>query len=103
MKKYLISIFVLVTILVVPMFVLGASADESKITETITNITDWIVRVALVLATLMYVIGGFLWLSDAGSSERVKMAKSIITSTTIGLIIILLAKALVSIVQGLVK
>jgi len=78
-----------------------ASADA--VTETIKSITDWIVTISLGIAILMYVIGGYFWIIDNGNMESVKMAKNIITSATIGLAIILIAKSLVSIVETLVK
>lgn len=89
--------FLLVTVLLIPVI---ASADA--ITSTISNITTWIVTVSTGLAILMYTVGGFLWMSDAGNAEKAKMAKSIIVSTTIGLIIILLAAGLTSIIRGFV-
>jgi hypothetical protein len=97
-KQYIILPMVLVGIILVPFF---ASADA--VTQTISNVTDWIVTISLGLATLMYIVGGFLWMSDAGNAERVKTAKSIIVSTTIGLVVILLAKGMISIVQGFTK
>ncbi|MFZ3057512.1 MAG: hypothetical protein WA092_00460 [Minisyncoccales bacterium] len=96
-KQYLIASIVLMGIILVPFLV---SADS--VTDTIENITDWIVSISLGLATLMYIVGGFLWMSDAGNTERVKTAKSIIMSTTIGLVVILMAKGMISIVSGLV-
>ncbi|MFZ2390241.1 MAG: hypothetical protein WAW15_00220 [Minisyncoccales bacterium] len=96
-KQYLIASIVLMGIILVPFL---ASADS--VTDTIENITDWIVSISLGLATLMYIVGGFLWMSDAGNTERVKTAKSIIMSTTIGLVVILMAKGMISIVSGLV-
>ncbi|KUK49949.1 MAG: transmembrane(s)proteins 9..31 [Parcubacteria bacterium 33_209] len=89
--------FLLVTVLLIPVI---ASADA--ITSTISNITTWIVTVSTGLAILMYTVGGFLWMSDAGNAEKAKMAKSIIVSTTIGLIIILLAAGLTSIIRSFV-
>jgi hypothetical protein len=89
--------FLLVAVLLIPVI---ASADA--VTSTIDNITSWIVTISTGLAILMYTIGGFLWMSDAGSAERSKMAKSIIVSTTIGLVIILLAAGLTSIIRGFV-
>jgi heme/copper-type cytochrome/quinol oxidase subunit 4 len=90
--------FLLVVILLVPII---TSADA--VTDTIKNITNWVVTVSTGVAILMYTIGGFLWMSDAGNAERSKMAKNIIVSTTIGLIIILLAAGLTSIISGFVK
>jgi uncharacterized integral membrane protein len=90
--------FLLVVILLVPII---TSADA--VTDTIKNITNWVVTVSTGVAILMYTIGGFLWMSVAGNAERAKMAKSIIVSTTIGLVIILLAAGLTSIIRGFVK
>jgi hypothetical protein len=97
-KQYLIASIVLVAMIAVPFL---ASADA--VTETITNITEWIITVSLSLAALMYIVGGFLWMSDAGNIERVKIAKNIIMSTTIGLIVILMAGGIKSIVETLVS
>ncbi|MFA5208168.1 MAG: hypothetical protein WC428_05950 [Candidatus Paceibacterota bacterium] len=96
-KQYLIIPVILMGLILVPYL---ASADA--VTDTIENITDWIVSISIGLATLMYIVGGFLWMSDAGNVERVKTAKNIIMSTTIGLIVILMAKGMISIVSGLV-
>lgn len=89
--------FLLVAVLLIPVI---ASADA--VTSTIDNITSSIVTISTGLAILMYTVGGFLWMSDTGSAERSKMAKSIIVSTTIGLVIILLAAGLTSIIRGFV-
>jgi hypothetical protein len=97
-KQYIVFPLVLAGIILVPFL---TSADA--VTSTIESVTDWIVTISLGLATLMYIVGGFLWMSDAGNAERVKTAKSIIVSTTIGLVIILMAKGMISIVQGFVK
>ncbi|MDD3386390.1 MAG: pilin [Candidatus Pacebacteria bacterium] len=96
-KKIKLISFLSLSLLVFP-FVSLADA----VTETISNITTWIVTVSTGLAILMYTIGGFLWMSDAGNAEKSKIAKNIITSTTIGLVIILLAAGLTSIIKGFV-
>jgi hypothetical protein len=99
-KQYIIFPIVLVGIILVPML---ASATDDVVITTIESITTWIVSISIGLATLMYIVGGFLWMADAGNAERVKTAKSIIVSTTIGLVVILLAKGMISIVKGFVK
>jgi len=96
-KQTIIFSCLLMVVLLLPFI---ASADA--VTDTIKNITDWIVRISLVIAILMYVIGGYFWVIDTGNLESVKMAKNIITSATIGLAIILIAKSFVSIVETLV-
>ncbi|MGI6335353.1 MAG: pilin [Minisyncoccales bacterium] len=96
--------FLLVAVLLIPVIVLADEEADTvdKVQTTIKNITNWVVTISTGVAILMYTIGGFLWMSDAGNAERAKMAKSIIVSTTIGLVIILLAAGLTSIIRGFV-
>ena len=97
--------FLLVAVLLIPVIVLADEEADTvdKVQTTIKNITRWVTTISTGVAILMYTIGGFLWMSDAGNAERAKMAKSIIVSTTIGLVIILLAAGLTSIISGFVK
>jgi hypothetical protein len=100
MKKQDIFLsLILAGIIIVPRLV---SADNDSVSLTIIAITGWIRSVSLGLAGLMYIVAGFLWMSDAGNIERVKIAKNIIVSTTIGLVVILMAGVIVSIVDSLV-
>ena len=99
MNKTKKTIFLLlIIILLVP--VIASSATDDAVTDTIKAILKWVRDISLALAVLMYTVGGFLWMSDAGSAERSKMAKSIIVSTTIGLIIVLMAEAIYGIVSN---
>ncbi|MDD2274555.1 MAG: hypothetical protein PHV29_01570 [Candidatus Pacebacteria bacterium] len=98
-KNRLISFLFVVTLLT-PVIVFG---EGNAVTKTIDEIREWIVLVSTGLAILMYTVSGFLWMSDAGNAERVKMARSIMVSTTIGLIIILMAAAISSIVGDIVQ
>jgi hypothetical protein len=85
------------------MLPLATSASSDKVQSVIQKLTDWILLVSGGLAVLMYVIGGFLWMSDAGDAGRSKLAKNIIVSTTIGLIIVLMAAGIKTLVEDLVN
>lgn len=91
--------FLLLIFLMVPFYF--ASADDVE--DVINRVKDWIVLISGALAILMYVVAGFLWMSDAGNAERSKLAKSIIVSTTIGLIIVLMAMGISEIVTKIVE
>ena len=105
-KKAIIFSLLLAAVVLLPVLALATDTDvdidTGSVGQTIDNITGWIVKISLVVALLMYVLGGFYWIIDNGNMESVKMAKSIIVSTTIGLIIILIANSLVNIVKTLV-
>ncbi|OGY47334.1 MAG: hypothetical protein A2840_01875, partial [Candidatus Buchananbacteria bacterium RIFCSPHIGHO2_01_FULL_47_11b] len=59
-----------------------------------------VVRVALgflgVLAILIIIYGGFVWMTAGGRAERIELAKKILTSAVIGLVIIMLSFAIAS-------
>ncbi|MFA5086345.1 MAG: hypothetical protein WC468_01970 [Candidatus Paceibacterota bacterium] len=103
-KQSLLVSCLLVAVLVAPFVAMAADIDveDNAVTKTIDNITEWIVRISLVVAILMYVLAGYFWVIDNGNLESVKMAKNMILSATIGLAIILIARSLVSIVKTLV-
>ncbi|MFH1171501.1 MAG: pilin [bacterium] len=51
-----------------------------------------------ILAVLMILLGGFRWMLSAGDEEKIAQAKRTIGATIIGLVVILLAWAIVSFV-----
>ena len=58
----------------------------------IDNILDFVIfKVLLPVATLMFIVGGFYLLISRGNPEMFNKAKSILTATIIGLVIIFTA------------
>ncbi len=90
---------------IVPCLVSADTSVDGKanIEQTILNITDFIIYISIGFAVMMYVIGGFLYMTAAGDTKKIESGKNIILYTTIGLVIILLAKAISSVVISLVK
>lgn len=68
--------------------------------DTVVNIIQWVLGILALVAVVMIIIGGFQWMTAAGSEERIEKAKKIISSAVIGLIIVLLAWAIVIFVAG---
>ena len=62
---------------------------------TVINIIRWALGFMTLLAVVFIIYGGFIWLTAGGDEQRVEKAKQIITAAVIGLIIILLAWAIV--------
>lgn len=73
--------------------------EAASFDELIDSIINFIFVVSVVLATLMVVIGAFYIVTAGGDSEKVKTGKNIILYTFIALIIILLAKGLISVIE----
>ncbi len=103
-NKKIVSLFLIVVLLVPFVITMAADAEkEADIEGTIKSITNWMVNIAVAVAILMYVVAGFFWMSDTGNAERAKMAKSIVVSTTIGLVIVLMAAGLANVIKGFIE
>lgn len=72
-------------------FGLGTAGLES----TVINIIQWVLGLLGLIAVIMILIGGFQWMTAGGNEEKVASAKKIISAAVIGLIVVLLAWAIV--------
>ena len=87
--------------------VIGAATIENPIksesfTELFEVITKWITDIALVIAPLIIVYGGFLHITSAGDPAKSSQGKKVILYAAIGLIIALLARSLISVLEEIV-
>ena len=67
---------------------------------TVINIIQWVLGILALVAVVMIIIAGFMWMSAGGNEEKIEKAKKTITAAVIGLIIVLLAWAIVIFVAG---
>jgi len=76
---------------------LGSELDlgTADLEDTVVNIIQWALGFLGLIAVIMILIGGFTWLTAGGNEEKVASAKKIISAAVIGLIIVLLAWAIV--------
>ena len=63
--------------------------------QTVLNIIRLVLGLMTLVAVVLIIYGGFVWLTAAGNEENVEKAKRIISAAVIGLIVILLAWAIV--------
>lgn len=103
-----ILLLVLAVFVLIPLFVLGADPIpiENPLGTTdfegvIEKIIDFIFRIAVVLAPLMIVIGGVLFVTSGGNLQKTDQAKKLMIWTAAGFLIIIMAKGFVSIVREL--
>jgi len=68
--------------------------------QTVINIVQWALGLLALVAVVMIIIGGFKWITAAGNEEKIESAKKLISAAVIGLIIVLLAWAIVIFVVG---
>lgn len=71
--------------------------------DTVNNITNWIFYFLLIVAVLMILIGGIIFMFAGGDAEKAGKGKSFIIYAIIGVAIGLLAKAIPALVVFIVK
>ena len=73
-------------------------AGSTNLMETLNTIISVVVGVLGLLAVAMIIYGGFMYTTSAGDASKIKKAKDTITYGVIGLVIALLAFAIVNFV-----
>lgn len=103
METNLLKITVLFIILIAFFFPLTAQGVEiksplaySSFQELINRIIDFIFWIAISIAPIIIIVGGFYFLTAAGDPEKINTAKKIILWALIGLLIIISAKGLIT-------
>ncbi len=87
----------------VPAGCLGA-ADPStcglkELLSTFQIFGNFLFGISGSLAFLFFIYGGFVWLTSAGSAEKIKQGQTIVRNAVIGLVIIYSSRALIGFVQ----
>ncbi|MDP2684124.1 MAG: hypothetical protein Q8P20_03635 [bacterium] len=62
---------------------------------TVVSIIQWALGLLGLIAVVMVLYGGFTWMTAGGNEEKISKAKKIISAAVIGLIIVLLAWAII--------
>lgn len=104
MRKILLLL--ILSILILPPFVLADEVIqiENPITATsfeaiIGNGIDFIFRIAIILAPLMVIVGGFLFMTAGGNLQQITQAKNLLIWTAVGFLVVLLSKGILAIIN----
>lgn len=109
MGKYFpkLIISLLLISLLAPLSVKGLEIKNpihwDTIEKLIEAIVDFLIKLALAGAPIMIIIAGYYFVTSRGEPERISTAKKIVLYTSIGLIIILMAKGIVALVETIIK
>ena len=66
--------------------------------DVLDNVLQHIFPLAGLICVVFVIIGGYMWMSAAGDPSRVKSAQSTLTWAIIGLIVVLLAVAIIEVI-----
>lgn len=73
---------------------------DTDLKRTVINIIQWVLGILAILAVALVIYGGFLWMTSAGNEERVDKGKKVISAALIGLVVVILAWAIVIFIAG---
>jgi hypothetical protein len=77
------------------------ASSQQQIVNLILNIVTWVVYIVGAVAVVFLVYGGILFIVNPGGNEdNVKKGKTIIFNALIGLVIVLLATTIITLVQN---
>lgn len=79
-------------------FAADAGLGDADLTTTIASIIRTVMGFLGIIAVIIILIGGFLWMTSGGNEEKVKKAKKVIVSGVIGLVIVIAAFSIASFV-----
>lgn len=74
---------------------------EAEFKDIINNLVDFIFKLAITIVPLMTVYAGFLFITAGEDISKVDRAKRILTWTAIGFTVILLAKAIIGMIESI--
>lgn len=102
-RRILVSI-ICGLIIIIPCFVLAAELKNPIQAKDFQTLIGQVIKAVLgvvgSIALLMFIYGGFLWMTSSGNEQKITQGKNVITWATIGLAIIFLSYTLVNFVIG---
>ncbi|MDI5936861.1 pilin [Micromonospora sp. PTRAS2] len=73
----------------------------NSIGQVISNITDWIMGIIALVATMFLVIGGLRYMAAGGDPAQVEQAKGNFKSALIGYALAVLSPVVLQVLQGI--
>jgi type IV secretory pathway VirB2 component (pilin) len=80
----------------------GPMADAPRLSTLVGNVLGFVLSIVGVIAVLMIVVAGIMYMSAAGDMGRIALAKRALTGGVIGLVVALLALVIVRTITALV-
>ncbi len=77
----------------------GQLVDFRDFAELLTHFIQWLLYAAGAIAVVFLIIGGFQYIASRGNEEATERAKKTLTSAIIGIVVIVMAFAIVAIIN----
>ena len=77
--------------------------EDKDLVQTVIDIVNYVLALLGLVAVIMILLGGFRWMTAGGNEEKVASAKKILSAAIIGLVIIILAWAIVFFVANTIQ
>lgn len=74
----------------------GLTSTDLK--TVVINVIKWILGILALVAVVLIIYGGIIWMTAAGNVQRIEKAKRIIIDAVIGLVVVLISWAIVTFV-----
>lgn len=78
----------------------GGSCSPTDLPDRLDTVINALFLVAGAIAVLIIVVGGIRYITSTGDSKRIQAAKDTILYAVIGLVIVILARAIIGFVIG---
>ncbi len=80
---------------------LSSPPTNIDVVAILGRVGDLLIGFAVPIATIMVIVSGFYFMTAQGDPGKIDKAKSVLLWALIGMAVVLLAKAAISLVQGL--
>ena len=107
MKKVYISGLIFISLFCLASFALADVTinnplNSGNFSELLTKIANGVGGLIAMLSTIMFIVAGILYLTSAGSPERITTAKKALIAAIIGIVIGIAAWSIAEIIKGII-
>lgn len=104
MKIFRNVVFLLPLFIASPVFAQGEEPKRiGELFVVLDNVFKYLFPLAGLVCVVFIIIGGYMWMSAAGDPSRVKTAQNTLTWAIVGLVVVLLAVAVIEVIVRFVS
>jgi len=80
----------------------GIISDAPRFSDIALSLLNLLLSIAAVIAVIVVIAAGIMYVTAAGDPERIEMAKKFLIGGIIGLVVVIVSLTIVTVVSGLV-